>query len=107
MSAFDPNGHEQLRIAAVQTDTKPLALASTALPFPFKRLNHLNHVRHFPKPIRDASGHCRADFQRLVQPHEIVIHRVKGDRRGVVPDTKVGVFTQALYGRGEEGRSSA
>jgi hypothetical protein len=37
--------------------------------------------------------------EALVQPHEIVIHRVKGDRRGVVPDTKVGVFTQALLGQ--------
>jgi hypothetical protein len=38
-------------------------------------LNHLDHVRHFPQPIRNASRHRGKDFECLVQPDEVkLIH---------------------------------
>jgi hypothetical protein len=43
-----------------------------ALPLRLERVKHLDNINHFPKAVRHASGHCRADFQRLVQPNEIV-----------------------------------
>ena len=57
-----------------------------ALALRFKRIEHIDNIDHFPKAICHASGHCRADFQCLVQPDEIVIHRVQRDRARVVFD---------------------
>ena|ERR1700733_2586061 len=49
-------------------------------------IEHIDNIDHFPKPIRHASGHCRANFQRLMKPNEIEIHRVQRDRARMVFD---------------------
>jgi hypothetical protein len=54
------------------------------LSFCLERIEHIHNVSHFSKAICYASGHCGADFECLVQPNEIVIHRVKRDRARVI-----------------------
>jgi hypothetical protein len=39
-----------------------------ALALRLERVEHVHNVNHFPKAIRHASGHCRANSQRLVKP---------------------------------------
>jgi hypothetical protein len=90
--AFDPINRTIRQPSAdivAATDGSPFYLEyglRNALALRFKRIEHVHNVNHFPKPIRYASGHCRADFQRLVKPDEIVIHRVQRDRARVVFD---------------------
>jgi len=55
-----------------------------ALSLRLKCVEHVHNVGHFPKTIRDASGHRGADFERLVQPYKIVVHRMERDRACVV-----------------------
>jgi hypothetical protein len=57
-----------------------------ALPFRLKLVEHVHNIDNFPKAIRHASGHCWRDFQRVVQPDEIVIHQVQRNRAGMVFD---------------------
>jgi hypothetical protein len=71
------------------TDGPPLYLEHrlrSTFALRLERIEHIYNVYHFPKAIRYASGHCRANPQRLVKPDEIVIHRVQRDRARVVFD---------------------
>jgi hypothetical protein len=56
-----------------------------------------NDIADFPETIRNASGHRRRDFERLVDAEEIVVHKVKRDRRDVVHD----LFAKAVRQPGE------
>jgi len=42
--------------------------------------------RPFPERISHASAHCRSDFERLVDTHEIVVHRMERHGAGVILD---------------------
>ena len=79
---------------------------------PVDRPPALRGVRQLDRRPADAGVHQAGDGARLVM---LVLHDdaereyAYGPAEGL-PDTKVGTFTQALYGRGEEaaaGRSSA
>jgi len=50
----------------------------------FPSLKDGDHIGHLPELGRDASGHCRADFERLVDAHKIVVHEVEGHHVRVV-----------------------
>jgi hypothetical protein len=52
----------------------------------FKRIKHVHNIDHFPKPIRHASGHGRANSQRSVKPNEIAVHQVQRDRARMIFD---------------------
>ena len=41
--------------------------------FGFVGINERNDIRNFPKPIRDASGHCWRDPQLRVNANEVVV----------------------------------
>jgi 16S rRNA U516 pseudouridylate synthase RsuA-like enzyme len=49
-------------------------------------VEQVDNIDHFPKPIGNASRHSRRNFQRLVQPDKVVVHRVQRHRAGMVLD---------------------
>jgi hypothetical protein len=37
---------------------------------------YINNIAHFPKLLRHSRRHCRRHFQRLMNAHEIVVHKI-------------------------------
>jgi hypothetical protein len=52
----------------------------------FPLLKHLDSIGNFPKLHSDASGHRGSDPERSMNADEIVVHRMKRNRGGVVLD---------------------
>jgi hypothetical protein len=49
-------------------------------------LQHFDDIGHFPKLLGNTGRHRRRDAERLMNADEIVIHRMKRNRGGVVLD---------------------
>ena len=50
----------------------------------FVRVNQRDQISNIPMTIRQTCFHCGCNFQRLVNPNEVVIHEVQRNSVGVV-----------------------
>jgi hypothetical protein len=84
----------RIDLAAAPENANGMSLADGVLPHDklifrlevsqFPLLKHRDDIGHFPKLLRNASGHCWGNPERLMDTDEIVVHRVKRNSSSVV-----------------------